>query len=125
MKDKIIKENKKIYIMAMLITVCSIIVGIVIKMPELYFAFPIGSIYSMLFIHMITLQVEKAIKDNKNTINFIGFLIRMGLSILVLLFVVFVSRKYFPNIVKNNIIFTGLGFLNIKISIYLTNKNKK
>lgn len=126
MINKIPENIKNVYKLSIIITVIILIFGIIFNKPELYFAFFVGSIASMIVIYMLTLEVYNIVyvKEKFQGRNPFSYLMRMGVFILGLLFVVYVSKKYYPNLVRNNIISTGIGFLNFKISLFLNEKLK-
>ena len=53
------------------------------------------------------------------------YLKRIAIYCAGMYFVIFISKKYFNSYVTGNIIGTGLGFLNFKISILLSTFFKK
>lgn len=51
---------------------------------------------------------------------YIEYIKRIAIFILSLYLVVLVTRKFFPNILLNNIVATGIGILNFKISLFIS-----
>ena len=65
------------------------------------------------------------IKENIKYRNPFGFFIRMGIFIVGMLVVIYITKSFYPNKINSNIIFTGLGFMIFKISIFINQKIKK
>lgn len=118
---------KKIYIISLFLTVISLIVGIILKRPELYLGFFTGSIISIINVYLTIRGAYKAVYEgNKSRFGSIfEYLKRIVIYCGGMYFVIFISKKYFNSRVTGNIIGTGLGFLNFKISILLSTFLKK
>jgi hypothetical protein len=52
---------------------------------------------------------------------YIEYIKRIAIFILSLYLVVFITRKFFPELLMNNIIGAGVGILNFKISLFINN----
>lgn len=117
---------KQTYKISIIFTVIGVILGIIFRKPELYFAFFVGSIISMINIYLLILGVYKLVNfEMKSKVSgFLEYLKRFCIYIIGLIIVVYISRIFFKNSIKSNIVFTGIGFLNFKISLFL-NEIKK
>ena len=118
---------KKIYIISLFLTVISLIVGIILKRPELYLGFFTGSVISMINVYLTIRGAYKAVYErNKSRFgSMFQYLKRIAIYCGGMYFVILISKKYFHSRVTGNIIGTGLGFLNFKISILVSTFLKK
>ena len=125
--ERVPREIREIYKISSILTMLVFIIGIISGRSELYLAFPVGSILSFVNTYLLSKEVYTMvyIKENLKSRSPYGFFVRMAIYIIGMLLVVYVSRRYFPDKVTNNIIFTGLGFMIFKISLYINQKIKK
>ena len=52
---------------------------------------------------------------------YIEYIKRVIIFVGALYLVVFITEKFFPNLIINNIISAGIGILNFKISLFINN----
>ena len=125
--EKIPREIREIYKISSILIVLVFIIGLISERSELYLAFPVGSILSLVNTYLLSKEVYTMvyIKENLKSRSPYGFFIRMAVYIAGMILVIYVSRRYFPDKVSNNTIFTGLGFMIFKISLYINQKIKK
>ena len=120
------KEIKDVYKTSVILIIFAVVVGFIFNIAELYLAFSVGSIFALINTYLLSREVYTMVyvKKNVKARNPFGFFIRMGIFILGMFIVVYISKKYFPDKVSNNIVFTGLGFMIFKISLFINNKIK-
>ncbi|RRD40074.1 hypothetical protein EII29_04510 [Leptotrichia sp. OH3620_COT-345] len=112
---------KESYVISLFLTIISLISGMFLKRPELYVGFFSGSIISMINVYLIIIGAYKTINQGY-TGQFRGmfeYLKRILIYCGGMYAVIFISRKFYPDYVINNIVATGAGFLNLKISLYI------
>ncbi|MFZ2705208.1 MAG: hypothetical protein WAX84_01405, partial [Leptotrichiaceae bacterium] len=99
-----------------------VIFGIIIKRPELWFAFFIGSVASIINSYLLLSVIHKTVyyQTHGKAGMYIEYIKRIAIFILSLYLVVLVTRKFFPNILLNNIVAAGIGILNFKISLFIS-----
>jgi hypothetical protein len=117
------KEIKRVFKISFLLTIVVVIFGIIIKRPELWFAFFIGSVASIINSYLLLSVIHKTVyyQTHGKAGMYIEYIKRIAIFILSLYLVVLVTRKFFPNILLNNIVAAGIGILNFKISLFINN----
>jgi hypothetical protein len=117
------KEIKRVFKISFLLTIVVVIFGIIIKRPELWFAFFIGSVASIINSYLLLSVIHKTVyyQTHGKAGMYIEYIKRIAIFILSLYLVVFITRKFFPNILLNNIVAAGIGILNFKISLFINN----
>ena len=117
------KEIKRVFKTSFLLTVIVVIFGIVVKRPELWFAFFIGSAASIINSYLLLSVIHKTVyyQTHGKGGMYIEYIKRIAIFILSLYLVVFITRKFFPELLMNNIIGAGVGILNFKISLFINN----
>ncbi len=120
-------EIKNVYKISSVLIITVMFSGIVFKMPELYLAFPVGGIFSLINTLLMVREAYRIIyiKENSKGRTFFGYIIRMGIFASGMFLVIFITQKKFPEKTVMNIIFTGLGFIVFKISLFINQKVKK
>ena len=113
---------KKIYVTSLFLTAISLIAGIIFKRSELYLGFFTGCVISMVNVYLTIRGAYKAVYHrNKSRLgSMIEYLKRIVIYCAGMYLVIFISKRYFNSRITGNIIATGLGFLNFKISILLS-----
>lgn len=116
------KEIKRVFKISFLLTIVVVIFGIIIKRPELWFAFFIGSVASIINSYLLLSVIHKTVyyQTHGKAGMYIEYIKRIAIFILSLYLVVLVTRKFFPNILLNNIVAAGIGILNFKISLFIS-----
>ena len=116
------KEIKIVFKISFLLTIVVVIFGIIIKRPELWLAFFIGSIASIMNSYLLLTVIHKTVyyQTHGKAGMYIEYIKRIAIFILSLYLVVLVTRKFFPNILLNNIVAAGIGILNFKISLFIS-----
>lgn len=117
------KEIKRVFKTSFLLTVIVVIFGIVVKRPELWLAFFIGSIASIMNSYLLLTVIHKTVyyQTHGKGGMYIEYIKRVVIFVLSLYLVVFITRKFFPELLMNNIIGAGVGILNFKISLFINN----
>jgi hypothetical protein len=117
------KEIKRVFKISFLLTIVVVIFGIIIKRPELWFAFFIGSVASIINSYLLLSVIHKTVyyQTHGKAGMYIEYIKRIAIFILSLYLVVFITRKFFPELLMNNIIGAGVGILNFKISLFINN----
>jgi hypothetical protein len=117
------KEIKRVFKISFLLTIVVVIFGIIIKRPELWFAFFIGSVASIINSYLLLSVIHKTVyyQTHGKAGMYIEYIKRIAIFILSLYLVVLVTRKFFPELLMNNIIGAGVGILNFKISLFINN----
>ena len=117
------KEIKRVFKISFLLTVIVVIFGIVVKRPELWFAFFIGSAASIMNSYLLLTVIHKTVyyQTHGKGGMYIEYIKRIVIFVLSLYLVVFITRKFFPELLMNNIIGAGVGILNFKISLFINN----
>lgn len=117
------KEIKRVFKISFLLTIVVVIFGIIIKRPELWFAFFIGSVASIINSYLLLSVIHKTVyyQTHGKAGMYIEYIKRIVIFVLSLYLVVFITRKFFPELLMNNIIGAGVGILNFKISLFINN----
>ena len=117
------KEIKRVFKISFLLTIVVVIFGIIIKRPELWFAFFIGSVASIINSYLLLSVIHKTVyyQTHGKGGMYIEYIKRIVIFVLSLYLVVFITRKFFPELLMNNIIGAGVGILNFKISLFINN----
>ena len=117
------KEIKRVFKISFLLTIVVVIFGIIIKRPELWFAFFIGSVASIINSYLLLSVVHKIVyyQTHGKSGMYIEYIKRIIIFVGALYLVVFITEKFFPNLIINNIISAGIGILNFKISLFINN----
>lgn len=123
-KEKIIdilpKDIKTVTKISFILTLICFIIGVITGISYIYISLTIGMIASNVGGFLMIYDVYKLIylgQGNKITVGIFGKLKRLLIYIIALLTVIFLSKKYFDNDIRLDIIFTGVGLLNYKISM--------
>ena len=114
---------KNVFKMSFLLTAIGLIVGVVTIRPELWLAFFIGSIASIINSHLLFTVIHKTVyyQTHGKGGMYVEYIKRVVIFVLSLYLVVFITRKFFPELLMNNIIGAGVGILNFKISLFINN----
>ena len=118
---------KKAYIISIFIMTFFFLMGIIFNCVELYFGYLIGAIISIININLLVNGVHKILYFQNNP-KFRGnfeYLKRMAIFCFGIFIVGKVSQKYFESHVLTNIVATGAGALNFKISYLLCHLKEK
>ena len=117
------KEIKRVFKISFLLTIVVVIFGIIINRPELWLAFFIGSIASIMNSYLLLTVIHKTVyyQTHGKGGMYIEYIKRIVIFVLSLYLVVFITRKFFPELLMNNIIGAGVGILNFKISLFINN----
>lgn len=117
------KEIKRVFKISFLLTIVVVIFGIIIKRPELWFAFFIGSVASIINSYLLLSVIHKTVyyQTHGKAGMYIEYIKRIIIFVGALYLVVFITEKFFPNLIINNIISAGIGILNFKISLFINN----
>ena len=117
------KEIKRVFKISFLLTIVVVIFGIIIKRPELWLAFFVGSIASIINSYLLLSVVHKTVyyQTHGKSGMYIEYIKRVIIFVGALYLVVFITEKFFPNLIINNIISAGIGILNFKISLFINN----
>ena len=127
MFEKMPEEIKKAYIISIFTMILLSILGIIFNCGELYFGYLIGAIISTININLLVTGVHNILyfQDNGKLRGNFEYLKRMIIFCVGMFIVGKVSQKYFENHVLTNILATGIGALNFKISYFLYHWTKK
>ena len=127
MLEKMPKDIKSAYIISIFIMLVFTILGTVFNCVELYFGYLVGAIISTININLLVNGVHKILyfQDRGKFRGNFEYLKRMLILCAGMCIVGKVSQKYFENHVLTNILATGIGALNFKISYFLCYWNKK
>ena len=122
MFEVIPNKIKNVFKISFLLTTIGLIVGVVTNRPELWLAFFIGSIASIMNSYLLLTVIHKTVyyQTHGKGGMYIEYIKRIAIFILSLYLVVLVTRKFFPNILLNNIVAAGIGILNFKISLFIS-----
>ena len=123
MFEVIPNKIKNVFKISFLLTTIGLIVGVVTNRPELWLAFFIGSVASIINSYLLLSVIHKTVyyQTHGKAGMYIEYIKRIAIFILSLYLVVLVTRKFFPNILLNNIVAAGIGILNFKISLFINN----
>ena len=127
MLERMPENIKKAYIISIFIMAIFFIMGIIFNCVELYFGYLIGAIISIININLLVNGVHKILYFQNNP-KFRGnfeYLKRMAIFCFGIFIVGKVSQKYFESHVLTNIVATGAGALNFKISYLLCHLKEK
>ena len=127
MFEKMPEEIKKAYIISIFAIILLSILGIIFNCVELYFGYLIGAIISTININLLVTGVHNILyfQDKGKLRGNFEYLKRMLIFCAGMFIVGKVSQKYFENHVLTNILATGIGALNFKISYFLYHWTKK
>ena len=94
------KEIKRVFKISFLLTIVVVIFGIIIKRPELWFAFFIGSVASIINSYLLLSVIHKTVyyQTHGKAGMYIEYIKRIAIFILSLYLVVLVTRKFFPKL---------------------------
>ena len=114
---------KKSYIITICISAISLVTGILLQREEIYLGFFMGSLIALLNTYLLILGAYKIIyiKANGKIGGTFEFIKRMIIFCIGVLFVVYISKKYYADSVLRNIVATGAGSLSFKFSIFINN----
>ena len=118
---------KKAYIISIFIMTFFFLMGIIFNCVELYFGYLVGAIISIININLLVNGVHKILYFQNNP-KFRGnfeYLKRMTIFCLGMFIVGKISQKYFESHILTNIVATGAGALNFKISYLLCHLKEK
>ena len=127
MLERMPENIKKAYIISIFIMAIFFIMGIIFNCVELYFGYLIGAIISIININLLVNGVHKILYFQNNP-KFRGnfeYLKRMAIFCFGMFIVGKISQKYFESHVLTNIVATGIGALNFKISYFLYHLKEK
>lgn len=121
------REIVDIYMTSIILIMLGLIIGAILNISELYLAFSVGGVFALINSYLLSREVYKMVyvKENIKHRNPFGFFIRMGIFIVGMLVVIYITKSFYPNKINSNIIFTGLGFMIFKISLFINQKIKK
>ena len=127
MLEKMPQNIKKAYIISIFIMILILLLGIIFKCAELYFGYLTGAVISTININLLVNGVHNILYfQNRGKLRGnIEYLKRMLIFCVGMFIVGKVSQKYFENHVLTNILATGIGVLNFKISYFLYYWTKK
>ena len=127
MLEKMPQNIKKAYIISIFIMILILLLGIIFKCAELYFGYLTGAVISTININLLVNGVHNILYfQNRGKLRGnIEYLKRMLIFCVGMFIVGKVSQKYFENHVLTNILATGIGALNFKISYFLYYWTKK
>ena len=114
MLEKMPQNIKKAYIISIFIAILLLFLGIIFNYVELYFGYLVGAIISAININLLVNGVHNILYfQDKGKL-------RGNVEYLKGMFIVGkVSQKYFESHVLTNLLATGTGTLNFKISYFL------
>ena len=127
MLGKMPEDIKKIYIISIYITVFFLFLGIIFNCVELYFGYFTGAVISLVNIILLVNGVHKILyfRNNPKLRGNLEHLKRMAIFCAGMFVVGKVSQRYFESHILTNILATGVGALNFKISFFLYHLKKK
>ena len=127
MLEKMPQNIKKAYIISIFIMILLFLLGIIFNCIELYFGYLVGAIISTININLLVNGVHNILyfQDRGKLRGNIEYLKRMLIFCVGMFIVGEVSQKYFESHVLTNILATGIGALNFKISYFLYHWTKK
>ncbi len=121
MLEKMPENIKKTYIISIFIMILLLLAGIIFNCVELYFGYFVGAIISIININLLVNGVHNILYFQNNP-KFRGnfeYLKRMIIFCIGMFIVGKISQKYFESHTLTNILATGIGALNFKISYFL------
>lgn len=119
--ESVPKDIKDVTKISVIITTIFFVISIIFRQSYII-SLTVGMVASTIGGILIIYDVYKLVQlgvGNKITVGIFGKFKRLFIYAVALLFVVFLSRKYFPNAVRINIIFGGIGLLNYKLSMMI------
>lgn len=121
MFENIPEMIKRTYVITICISVISLIAGVLLHREEIYLGFFTGSLISLLNTYLLISGTYKIlhVKLNGKIVGTLEFIKRMIVFCLGVLFVVYISKKYYTDSVLRNIASTGAGSLSFKFSIFI------
>lgn len=121
MLEKMPKNIKKAYIISIFIMILILLLGIIFKCVEFYFGYLTGAVISTININLLVNGVHNILyfQDRGKLRGNIEYLKRMLIFCVGMFIVGKVSQKYFESHVLTNLLATGIGTLNFKISYFL------
>ena len=121
MLEKMPQNIKKAYIISIFIAILLLFLGIIFNYVELYFGYLVGSIISTININLLVNGVHNILyfQDKGKLRGNVEYLKRMLIFCAGMFIVGKVSQKYFESHVLTNLLATGTGTLNFKISYFL------
>ena len=127
MLEKMPQNIKKAYIISIFAIILLSILGIIFNCVELYFGYLVGAIISTININLLVTGVHNILyfQDKGKLRGNVEYLKRMIIFCVGMFIVGKVSQKYFENHVLTNILATGIGALNFKISYLLCHLKEK
>ena len=127
MLEKMPKNIKSAYIISIFTMIFFPLLGIFFNCVELYFGYLVGAIISTININLLINGVEKILffQDKPKLRGNLEYFKRMAIFCLGMFIVGKVSQRYFVGHVLTNLLFTGIGATNYKLSIILNNYLKK
>lgn len=120
-------EIRKNYKLSIYITIIVFFIGLVFKIVELYFGFFVGGIISLINVRLLISGINKILyfKNNPKLRGNFELWKRLLVFCIGMFIVGKVSQRYFVGHVLTNLLFTGIGVTNYKLSIILNNYLKK
>lgn len=127
MLEKMPEDIKKAYIISIFTMILLSILGLIFNCVELYFGYLVGAIISTVNINLLVNGVHNILyfQDKGKLRGNFEYLKRMAIFCAGMFIVGKVSQKYFESHVLTNILATGAGALNFKISYFLNYWSKK
>ena len=127
MLERMPENIKKAYIISIFIMAIFFIMGIIFNCVELYFGYLIGAIISIININLLVNGVHNILyfQDKGKLRGNVEYLKRMLIFCVGMFIVGKVSQKYFESHVLTNLLATGTGTLNFKISYLLCHLKEK
>lgn len=121
MFENIPEMIKRTYVITICISAISLIAGVLLQREEIYLGFFTGSLISLLNTYLLISGTYKIlhVKLNGKISGTLEFIKRMIVFCLGVLFVVYISKKYYTDSVLWNIASTGAGSLSFKFSIFI------
>ena len=121
MLEKMPKNIKKAYIISIFIMIFILLLGIIFKCVEFYFGYLTGAVISTININLLVNGVHNILyfQDRGKLRGNIEYLKRMLIFCVGMFIVGKVSQKHFESHVLTNLLATGIGTLNFKISYFL------
>lgn len=121
MLEKMPKNIKKAYIISIFIMILILLLGIIFKCVEFYFGYLTGAVISTININLLVNGVHNILyfQDRGKLRGNIEYLKRMLIFCVGMFIVGKVSQKHFESHVLTNLLATGIGTLNFKISYFL------
>ena len=127
MLEKMPENIKSAYIISIFTMIFFPLLGIFFNCVELYFGYLVGAIISTININLLVNGVHNILyfQDKGKLRGNVEYLKRMLIFCVGMFIVGKVSQKYFESHVLTNLLATGTGTLNFKISYFLCYWTKK